>query len=99
MRKLIIFPFRIIAFAFLPPLMLLHLIGSILLGLSSILTNLLAAIFLLGTAAGWLTHQPSLLTAHTAGIGIFFALAPYIGEWLLGRLTALTLLLLDFVFS
>ena len=40
---------------------------------------------------------PSGLIFQTAGIGIFFAVAPHIAGWLLEKVTDLTLVLLDFL--
>jgi hypothetical protein len=66
-------------------------------GLTSIATNLLATVFLFGSLAGWIANAPSNLIFQTAGLGIFFAFAPHIAGWLLGKATDLTLVLLDFL--
>ena len=44
-------------------------------------------------------HQPQIMLTQTVGIGIFFALAPHIAEWWLGKLTDLTIVLLGFICS
>jgi len=97
--KIIKLPFKAVAIVLAVALMALHFIGAIALGLSSIVTNLLASIFLFGSVAGWIMHQPPIMLIQTVGIGIFFALAPHIAEWLLGWLTDLTIVLLDFICS
>ena len=99
MMKLIKLPFKVIAAALIPVLVVVHFTGAIILGLSSIITNLLASMFLFGSIAGWIMHEPTAMLAQTIGIGIFFALAPHIGEWLLGKLTDLTIALLSFICS
>ena len=99
MMKLIKLPFKVIAAALIPVLVVVHFTGAIILGLSSIITNLLASMFLFGSIAGWIMHEPTAMLAQTIGIGIFFALAPHIGEWLLGKLTDITIALLDFICS
>ena len=99
MMKLIKLPFKVIAAALIPVLVVVHFTGAIILGLSSIITNLLASMFLFGSIAGWIMHEPTAMLAQTIGIGIFFALAPHIGEWLLGKLTDLTIVLLSFICS
>ena len=99
MMKLIILPFKVIAAVLIPVLLVIHFTGAIVLGLSSIITNLLASLFLLGSIAGWIMHESTAMLAQTVGIGIFFALVPHMTEWLLGRLTDLTIILLDFVCS
>ena len=97
--KIIKLSFKAVAAVLAFALMALHFIGAIALGLSSIVTNLLASVFLFGSVAGWITHQPPIMLMQTVGIGIFFALAPHVAEWLLGRLTDLTIVLLDFICS
>ena len=90
-------PFKAIALVLIPDLMVLHLIGSLLIGLSSILTHIPASVFLFGSAAGFITHQPADILTRTICIGLFLAVFPYIGEWLPGKLTSLTIVLLDFI--
>ena len=97
--KLIKLPFKVVAVALVPALMILHFTGAIVLGLSSIFTNLLASLFLFGSIAGWIMHEQTTILAQTVGIGIFFSLAPHISEWLLGKLTDITIALLDFICS
>ena len=97
--KIIKLPFKAVAAVLVAALMVLHFIGAIALGLYSIATNLLASVFLFGSVAGWIMNQPPIMLMQTVGIGIFFALAPHVAEWLLGRLTDLTIVLLDFICS
>ena len=99
MMKLIKLPFKVIAAALIPVLVVVHFTGAIMLGLSSIITNLLASMFLFGSIAGWIMHESTTMLVQTVGIGIFCALAPLIGEWLLGKLTDLTIVLLSFIRS
>lgn len=97
--KLIKLPFKVVAVALVPALMILHFTGAIVLGLSSIFTNLLASLFLFGSIAGWIMHEQTAILAQTVGIGIFFSLVPHMGEWLLSKLTDITIALLDFICS
>ena len=97
--KLIKLPFKVVAVALVPALMILHFTGAIVLGLSSTFTNLLASLFLFGSIAGWIMHEQTTILAQTVGIGISFSLAPHIGEWLLSKLTDITIALLDFICS
>ncbi len=69
------------------------------LGMSSIITNLLATVFLLGSLAGWVVHAPGAMLCQTTGIGVFFVLAPHIAGWLLGKVMDVTLFILDFVLT
>ncbi len=68
-------------------------------GLSSVITNLLATVFLLGSLAGWVVHAPSDMLCQTVGIGVFFALALHIAGWLLGKVKNVTLFILDFILT
>ena len=95
--RLLKLPFKAISLALIPGLLVLHLFSSLLLGLSSILTHILASVFLFGSAAGFITHQPADILTRTICIGLLLAVFPYIGEWLLGKVTSLTIALLDFI--
>ena len=95
--RLVKLPFKAIALALIPSLLVLHFVGSLLLGLSSVLTHILASVFLFGSAAGFITHQPADILTRTICIGLCLVVFPYIGEWLLGKLTSLTIALLDFI--
>ncbi len=97
--RLLKLPIKLAALSLIPVLLVLHLAGAIVLGLSSVIINLLATVFLLGSLAGWIVHAPGAVLCQTVGIGIFFALAPYIAGWLLGKVTDLTLFILDFILT
>ena len=97
MKKLLKLSLRLAALPLVAILLVFQLISSIIVGLTSIATNLLATVFLIGSVAGWIANSPSGLIFQTAGIGIFFAFAPHIAGWLLEKVTDLTLGLLDFL--
>ena len=97
MKKLLKLPFRIAALPIIALLLMFQLISSIIVGLTSIVTNLLATVFLIGSVAGWTANASSGLIFQTAGLGLFFAFAPHIVGWLLEKVTDLTLGLLDFL--
>ena len=97
MKKLLKLPLRIATLPLIAILLVFQLISSIIVGLTSIVTNLLATVFLFGSLAGWIANAPSGLIFQTVGLGIFFAFAPYIAGWLLEKVTDLTLGLLDFM--
>ena len=99
MKKLLKLPLRIASLPLIVLLLLFQLVGSVLVGMSSIVTNLLATVFLIGSVAGSIVHAPGSLIGQTIGLGIFFALAPYIASWLLGRVTDLVLIILDFLLT
>ena len=68
--KLIKLPLRLAAIPILLALLDLQLLGAVLIGLSSIVTHLLASVFLLGAVAGWLVHAQPWIVWQAVGIGL-----------------------------
>lgn len=99
MKNLLKLPLRIAALPLIALLLAFQLITSIIVGLASIVTNLLATVFLFGSVAGWIINAPSSLIFQTFGLSIFFAFAPHIAGWFLEKATDLTLVLLDFLLA
>ena len=97
MKKLLKLPLRIATLPLIAILLVFQLISSLIVGLTSIVTNLLATVFLFGSLAGWIANASNGMIFQTAGLGIFFAFAPHIAGWLLDKVTDLTLVLLDFL--
>ena len=95
MKKLLKLPLRLAALSLIAILLVFQLISSLIVGLTSIATNLLAMVFLIGSIAGWIANAPSGLIFQTAALGISFAFAPHIAGWFLEKVTDLTLGLLD----
>ena len=97
--KLIRLPLRLAAIPVLLALLALQLLASVLIGLSSVVTHLLASVFLLGAVAGWFVHAQPWMVWHAVGIGLFFAFAPSLAAWLMNRVTDCILRILSFVLS
>ena len=97
--KLIKLPLRLAAIPILLALLVLQLLGAVLLGLSSIVTHLLASMFLIGAVAGWLVHAQPWMVWQAVGIGLFFAFAPSLAAWLQSRVTDCVIRILSFMFS
>ena len=95
--KLIKLPFLLAAIPVLLAFLALQLIGAVLLGLSSIVTHLLASVFLIGAVVGWLVHASPWMVWQAVGIGLFFAFAPSLAAWLLNRVTDYVIRILSFV--
>lgn len=95
--KLIKLPLRLAAILIPLALLALQLIGAVLIGLSSVVTHLLASVFLLGAVAGWFVHAQPWMVRQAAGIGLFFAFAPSLAAWLLNRVTDCVLRILSLV--
>ena len=89
-------PLKIAALLLAFLLLLVQLACTLLLGISAFLMNLLASLFLAGAVAGWIVHAEAVLVWRTAGVGIFFALLPFLAEWLLDGVTWLSERLWDF---
>ena len=97
--KLIKLPLRLAAIPVLLALLALQLLGAVLIGLSPIVTHLLASVFLLGAVAGWLVHAQSWMVWQAVGISLFFAFAPSLAAWLQSRVTDCILRILSFMLS
>ena len=97
--KLIRLPLRLAAIPILLALLALLLLSAVLIGFSSVVTHLLASIFLIGAVAGWFVHAQSRMVWQTAGIGLFFAFAPNLATWLMNRVTDCVLRILSFMLS
>ena len=73
---------RLIALPALIASLVVHVLLALVIGLSSIVTNLIGTFFIFGSIAGWITHAAPSMVWQTVGIGIFFFLAPHIAGWL-----------------
>ena len=90
---------RLAAIPVLLALLVLQLLGTVLLGLSSVAAHLLASIFLLGAVTGWLVHAQPWMVWQAVGIGLFFAFAPSLAAWLQSRVTDCVLRILSFMLA
>ena len=97
--KLIKLPLRLAAIPILLALLALQLLSAVVIGLSSIITHLLASVFLLGAVAGWLVQAQPWMVWQAVGIGLFFAFAPSLAAWLLNVVTDCVLRILSFMLS
>ena len=97
--ELIRLPLRLAALPILLALLALQLIGAVLIGRSSVVTHLLASIFLIGAVAGWFAHAQPWMVWQAVGIGLFFAFAPNLATWLMNRVTDCVLRILSFMLS
>ena len=97
--KLIKLPLRLAAIPILLALLALQMLSAVVIGLSSIITHLLASVFLIGAVTGWLVHAQPWMVWQAVGIGLFFAFAPSLAAWLLNRITDCVLRILSFMLS
>ena len=73
---------RLISLPALIASLVVHVLLALVIGLSSIVTNLIGTFFIFGSIAGWITHAAPAMVWQTVCIGIFFLLAPHIASWL-----------------
>lgn len=99
MTKLLKLPFKLAIVPILVVLLAFQLVGAILIGLSSIVTKLLATLFIVGTIAELATSAPASMICQTAVLSLFFAIAPHLSVWLMDKISDLMILLLDFLLS
>ena len=97
--KLIKLPLRLAAIPVLLALLALQLLGAVLIGLSSVVTHLLASVFLLRAVSGWFAQAQPWMVWQAVGIGLFFAFAPSLVAWLLNVVTDCVLRILSFMLS
>lgn len=97
--KLIKLPLRLAAIPVLLALLALQLLGAVLIGLSSVVTHLLASVFLLGAVSGWFAQAQPWMVWQAVGIGLFFAFAPSLAVCLLNVVTDCVLRILSFVLA
>ena len=97
--KLIKLPLRVIALPIILVMLAVQVIGAFVIGLSSIVTNLLSTFFLLDAVAGWIAHGSPAFIGQVAGVGIFFLLAPQLAGWLLNRIASLMRFILALILS
>lgn len=92
-------PFLIASLPIIAALMAFQLIVSIIVGLTSIATNLLAVVFIAGSVIGFAVATSAAMVWQAAGLGVFFVLAPHMAAWLLDKLSNLMIAMLDFLMS
>ena len=95
--KLLKLPLKFFALAAALCLFLIHATCGILLGLSSIVTRLLASVFLLGAAVERIAGAPDVMAYQCLGIGIVLLIGPTVCAWAIGKVVDLLYAVLDFI--
>lgn len=62
--------------------LLFHVLLALIIGLSTIVTNLIGSFFIIGSIAGFITHAAPEMVWQMVCIGIFFLFAPHVAGWL-----------------
>lgn len=90
---------RLVSLPLLIVSLLVHVLLALIIGLSSIVTNLIGTLFIIGSIAGWITHAAPAMGWQTVCIGIFFFLAPHIASWLNEKASGIAVSLLGFLLA
>lgn len=88
-KKLITFSLMIISMPVALFLFLLNLVCGVIIGLSSLITNMAAGLFFFGSVAGWIIGANPVQIWHCFGIGLFFMIAPHIANVIISKATGL----------
>ena len=97
MLKLLKLPLKLISLPAALCLFLVHAACGIILGLSSLVTNLVAGLFIFGAAAGWIAGAPDAQAYQALGIGLAILAAPHVCSWIVGKLADLMYRVLGFI--
>ena len=88
-KKLFKWTIRVIAMPAALALFLIQVVCGILIGLSSLVTNIAAGLFLFGSAAGWMAGAKPEQIWQCVGLGLFFLASPHIANGVVGIVTDL----------
>ena len=95
--KLLKLPLKILCWPAVLALFLVHVACGVIIGLSSIVTNLLSGLFIFGAAAEWIAGMPDAMAYQCLGLGLFFLAAPHICVWLIDKVADLMYTVLGFI--
>ena len=73
---------RLISLPLLIASLLVHILLALIIGVSSIVTNLIGSLFIIGSIAGFITHEAPAMVWQTVCVGVVFLLVPHITGWL-----------------
>ena len=74
-RRIIRLPLKLIAMPAAVALFLCHAVCAIVIGIGSMVTNLVAGLFIFGAAIEWIAGAPSAMAYQCLGLGLFLAAA------------------------
>ncbi len=91
-------PFRVAALPVILALTVFQFITSLLVGLSSIVTNLLGTLGIATAACIWMFRLGTDVDAYKMlTLGIFFIIIPHVAGWLIGKITEACARLIAFI--
>jgi len=95
--KIIKLPLKIIAMPAALCLLICHLVCAVLIGIGSFFTNLASSLFLFGAAVEWIASAPDAMAYQCLGLGLFFLIAPYLANWIVGKVANLLYNIIGFI--
>ena len=98
-KRIIRLPLRLIAMPAALALFLCHATCAILIGIGSLVTNLVSGLFIFGAAIEWIAGAPSAMAYQCLGLGLFLLAAPHLANWIVGNVADLMYRVLGFIRS
>lgn len=96
-RRIIRLPLKLIAMPAALALFLCHAACAILIGIGSLVTNLVSGLFIFGAAIEWMAGAPSAMAYQCLGLGLFLLAAPHLADWIVGKVADLLYKVLGFI--
>ena len=94
-RRIIRLPLKLIAMPAALALFLCHAACAIVIGIGSMVTNLVAGLFIFGAAIEWIAGAPSAMAYQC--LGLFLLAAPHLASWIIGKAADLLYRVLGFI--
>ncbi len=96
-RRIIRLPLKLIAMPAGPALFLCHATCAILIGIGSMVTNLVSGLFIIGAVIEWIADAPSSMAYQCLGLGLFLLAAPHLASWIIEKAADLLYRVLGFI--
>ena len=95
--RIIRLPLKLIAMPAALALFLCHAACAIVIGIGSMVTNLVSGLFIFGAAVEWIAGAPSAMAYQCLGLGLFLLAAPHLASWIAGKAADLLYRVLGFI--
>jgi len=95
--RIIRLPLKLIAMPAALALFLCHAACSIVVGIGSMVTNLVSGLFIFGATIEWIAGAPSVMAYQCLGLGLFLLTAPHLASWIIGKAADLLYRVLGFI--
>lgn len=95
--RIIRLPLKLITMPAALALFLCHAACAIVIGIGSMVTNLVSGLFIFGAAIEWIAGAPSAMTYQCLGLGLFLLAAPHLASWIIKKAADLMYRVLTFI--